>query len=282
MVRQFGWSAETWGAAAHAFGRSSHCFFPARVSRRVSCAWLRPFAAGGNHERSMLAMQLRIVVYDHNARSLASAAARPRGLCAALMAPRPAVVLREGRDVLIETEGGRVGLRQAPSVFPAWGEDEAITQVDPSGPPADEYHRPENERRRLRGSGSAAPTGSVELSSFHSDSTAADRATRGPETCPGSSLLLSLPFNPSGWVENLWPFVNRTESVPRRTPKRDRRVPVWSVRQQAGESEANQELTGPPAVSAWRHPSQARRILRRVARVAMMEAADHGVSTIPP
>src|SRR4030095_10377420 len=81
---------------------------------------------------------------------------------------------------------------------------------------------------------------------------------------------LSLLFNPSRCVEELRPFDGSEEH------------PAWThvfrveLQTPGGGRARRTALTGRPPTSTWLVPPQAGRILRRLARVAMMQASDHG------
>jgi hypothetical protein len=83
---------------------------------------------------------------------------------------------------------------------------------------------------------------------------------------------LSLPLNPSRCSEDwLRPFVLGSEGHPAWT-----NVFRVEFQTQGGGRPRRTALTGRPATSARRVHPAAGRILRRLACVAMMEAADHG------
>ncbi len=87
---------------------------------------------------------------------------------------------------------------------------------------------------------------------------------------------LSLPFNASRCSEDrLRPFVRSTAPWLRRTPGWTHVFRV-ALQTPGGGGPRRTARTGRPAISAWPVHPQAGRILRRLARVAMMEAADHG------
>ncbi len=84
-----------------------------------------------------------------------------------------------------------------------------------------------------------------------------------------------LPLNPSRCSEDwLRPFVTHWALTPKDTP-RGPTCSVWCFKRKA-EEDRGEPLTGRPATSAWRVHPAAGRILRRLACVAMMQAADHG------
>jgi hypothetical protein len=92
---------------------------------------------------------------------------------------------------------------------------------------------------------------------------------------------LSLPFNPSRCSEDrLRPFVRRTDLGSERTPRVDSRVPCGVSDARRKKTEANRADRPTGALRVAGTPA-GRTVLRRLARVPMMQASDHGCLNDP-